>query len=106
MTDKLQEYAQLLINVGLNVQKDQYVVISSQVDCAYFARMCIAAAYEAGAKQVIMNWNDDFATRQYYLNAADEVFDSGFPVGSRASYRSFEKRRMLPYHCCEGSRKS
>lgn len=35
MTDKLQEYAQLLINVGLNVQKDQYVVISSQVDCAY-----------------------------------------------------------------------
>ena len=75
MTDKLQEYAQLLINVGLNVQKDQYVVISSQVYCAYFARMCIAAAYEAGAKQVIMNWNDDFATRQYYLNAADEVFD-------------------------------
>ena len=79
MTDKLQEYAQLLINVGLNVQKDQYVVISSQVDCAYFARMCIAAAYEAGAKQVIMNWNDDFATRQYYLNAADEVFDQVFP---------------------------
>lgn len=61
MTDKLQEYAQLLINVGLNVQKDQYVVISSQVDCAYFARMCIAAAYEAGAKQVIMNWNDVLA---------------------------------------------
>ena len=52
MTNKLKEYAQLLINVGLNVQKDQYVVISSQVDCAYFARMCIAAAYEAGAKQV------------------------------------------------------
>ena len=41
--------------------------------------MCIAAAYEAGAKQVIMNWNDDFATRQYYLNAADEVFDQVFP---------------------------
>ena len=79
MTNKLKEYAQLLINVGLNVQKDQYVVISSQVDCAYFARMCIAAAYEAGAKQVIMNWNDDFATRQYYLNAADEVFDQVFP---------------------------
>ena len=39
MTDNLQEYAQLLINVGLNVQKDQYVVISSQVDCAYFVRM-------------------------------------------------------------------
>ncbi len=26
-----------------------------------------------------MNWNDDFATRQYYLNAADEVFDQVFP---------------------------
>ena len=31
MTDKLQEYAQLLINVGLNVQKDQYVVILSLI---------------------------------------------------------------------------
>ena len=39
----------------------------------------INALDEAGAKQVIMNWNDDFATRQYYLNAADEVFDQVFP---------------------------
>ena len=33
MTDKLQEYAQLLINVGLNVQKDQYVVIRLCIFC-------------------------------------------------------------------------
>ena len=60
--------------------------------------MCIAAAYEAGAKQVVMNWNDDFATRQYYLNATDEVFDQVFHGEQAKLYRSFEKRRMLPYH--------
>ena len=39
MEQKLQEYARLLVRVGLNVQKGQRLVISSPVECAYFARM-------------------------------------------------------------------
>lgn len=79
MINKLEEYARLLIGVGLNVQKGQYVIVNSPVDCAKFARLCVKAAYEAGAKQVIMNWTDDFADRQYWLNADDSVFDEVFP---------------------------
>lgn len=34
MEEKLREYAKLLIEVGLNVQKGQTLVISCPVDCA------------------------------------------------------------------------
>ena len=34
MEEKFQEYAQLLIDIGLNVQKGQTLVISSPVECA------------------------------------------------------------------------
>lgn len=78
MVNKLEEYAHLVIEIGLNVQKGQYVIINSPVECAPFARLCVKAAYEVGAKQVIMNWRDDFIARQYWLNAADEVFDEVF----------------------------
>lgn len=69
-------YARLLIRVGLNVQKGQTVVISSPVDCAPFARLCAAEAYNAQCREVIMNWSDDFVMREKYLYADDSVFDS------------------------------
>ncbi|MBR3570454.1 MAG: aminopeptidase [Oscillibacter sp.] len=73
--ESLQEYARLLVRVGLNVQKEQRLVISSPVECAYFARMCAAEAYETGCKEVVMNWHDDAMTRMKYLCADNAVFD-------------------------------
>ena len=75
MNKKLQEYARLLIRVGLNVQKGQNLVISSPVECAFFARMCAEEAYAAGCREVIMNWHDDAMARLKYLHADDAVFD-------------------------------
>ena len=75
MENKLREYAKLLVEVGLNVQKGQTLLIQSPVDCAYFARLCADAAYDAGCREVVMNWGDDYLTRARYLHAADEVFD-------------------------------
>lgn len=75
MEEKLREYAQLLVRVGLNVQKGQRLVISSPVECAFFARMCAAEAYEIGCREVIMNWHDDTMARLKYLHADDTVFD-------------------------------
>ena len=73
---KFQEYARLLIEVGLNVQKGQDLVIACPVECAWFARLCAGAAYDAGCREVIMNWRDDALTRMKYLRAADQVFDA------------------------------
>ena len=47
LNEKLQEYARLLVRVGLNVAEGQRMVISSPVECAYFARMCAKEAYDA-----------------------------------------------------------
>ena len=73
--DKLKEYADLLVRVGVNVQKDQDLVITSQVDQAPFARLCVEAAYEAGARLVDVSWADDAITRMTCLSAAEETFD-------------------------------
>ena len=75
MNKKLQEYARLLIRVGLNVQKGQNLVISSPVECAFFARMCAEEAYAVGCREVIMNWHDDAMARLKYLHADDAIFD-------------------------------
>jgi len=76
MKEKLQKYARLLIEVGLNIQKGQNLIISSPIESAEFARMCAVAAYNAGCREVIMNWKDDISDRIKYLHAADDVFDT------------------------------
>ncbi|MBQ9522084.1 MAG: aminopeptidase [Oscillospiraceae bacterium] len=73
---RLQEYARLLVRVGLDVREGQRLVISAPVECAYFARMCAREAYDANCKEVVMNWCDDALTRMKYLRAADDVFDT------------------------------
>ena len=82
MEEKLKEYAQLLVRVGLNVRKGQTLVISSPVECAFFARLCAAEAYEAGCREVVMNWSDDVLGRMKYLHAEDDVFDTVPPVAA------------------------
>ena len=70
------DYADLLIKAGLNVQKGQRLVLACPVSEAFFARLCAKAAYEAGAKEVVMRWSDDDLTRYKYLYADDEIFDT------------------------------
>ena len=75
MEQKLREYAALLVQVGLNVQPGQRLVISSPVECAFFARLCASAAYDVGCREVVMNWHDDALAREKYLRADSSVFD-------------------------------
>ena len=79
MENKLREYAKLLIEVGLNVQKGQTVVIRCPVECAFFARLCASAAYDVSCREVVMRWTDDYMNRERFLRADDSVFDV-FPV--------------------------
>lgn len=71
----LWQYARLVIEVGVNLQKGQPVVINCPVDRADFARMLTTAAYDKGAKDVIINWRDDYCTREHWLRADDSLFD-------------------------------
>ena len=87
MNDKLKEYAQLLVRIGLNVQSGQQVNIFSSVDCAVLARACAEACYDAGAREVTVLWNDDIISRLKYLRSDDAVFDE-MPAWLKTFYDS------------------
>ena len=80
MNEKLiSKYARLVCGVGVNVQKGQPVMINCPVDCAYFARALTKEAYELGAKDVIINYRDDYCSREHWLHADDSGFDAVYP---------------------------
>lgn len=74
----LDKYANLCVKVGINIQKDQPLVITAPVEGAEFVRLLAKHAYEAGAKEVHVNWNDDELTRMKFEYAPMEVFEN-FP---------------------------
>ena len=88
MEQKLREYADLLIEIGVNIQPGQNLVIAAPVDCAHFARLCAKAAYARGCREVIMNWRDDELSREKYLHAAEDVFDT-VPRWTRHLYNDY-----------------
>ena len=90
MEEKLREYAALLAQVGLNIQPGQTLVISSPVECAGFARLCASAAYDAGCREVVMNWRDDALAREKFLRADSSVFDE-VPLWRRHFYNDYAR---------------
>lgn len=75
---RLNDYAKLTVEVGINLQKGQPLVISAPVEGADFVRLLAKNAYENGASDVFINWNDDTLTKLKYENAPMEVFEN-FP---------------------------
>ncbi|RLQ84719.1 aminopeptidase [Planomicrobium sp. Y74] len=71
---KMEQYAELTVYVGLNVQKDQHVLINTTTDTIEFTRLVVKKAYEAGAKNVHVNYSDPVQTRTHYELAPDEAF--------------------------------
>ena len=44
--EKLNQYAKLVVEVGVNAQPNQIVVIRTPIEGAYFARLMTKSAYE------------------------------------------------------------
>ncbi|MEH7115405.1 aminopeptidase [Neobacillus niacini] len=75
----LEKYAELAVKVGVNIQKGQTLVVNAGLDAAEFVRLVVKSAYETGAHNVIVNWNDDVVSRTKYELAPDEAFTT-YPV--------------------------
>ncbi|MBQ9736747.1 MAG: aminopeptidase [Clostridia bacterium] len=101
LEQKKKEYAALLIEVGLGIKKGMELYIHAPVDVADFARLCVSAAYDAGAKDVTVVWSDDFVTREHFLRAEDEVFDT--TLAWRMELLNGESRRGVPRLFIEAS---
>lgn len=75
----LEKYADLAVRVGVNIQKGQTLVVNAPISTADFVRQVAKSAYEAGAKNVHVEWNDDQLTRTKFDLAPDEAFTE-YPV--------------------------
>lgn len=73
------DYVRLLIREGVVLRPGQRLVLSAPVDQADFARLCAEEAYDAGCREVVMNWSDDALTRMRFLRAEGDVFDACAP---------------------------
>lgn len=68
-----EKLARLAVRKGVNVQKDQPLVISANIRDAAFVRMCVKEAYEAGVKEVSVEWRDEEITRMDYTYQSMET---------------------------------
>jgi len=59
LDERIKEYARLAIRKGLNVQEGQEVIINANLDQPDFIELLVKEAYEAKARRVIVNWNND-----------------------------------------------
>src|SRR5699024_887577 len=66
----LQErYADLVLKKGVNIQKNQALVINAPIEGVEFVRLVAKKAYDLGAKNVHINWADDELTFLKYRHA-------------------------------------
>ncbi|WP_117148844.1 aminopeptidase [Paraliobacillus zengyii] len=68
-----EKYAELALRTGVNLQKGQALMVNSSIEGADFTRIVVEKAYELGAKDVLVNWEDDALTLLKYQNAPEEV---------------------------------
>ncbi|MGO3780804.1 MAG: aminopeptidase [Enterococcus viikkiensis] len=68
----LNKYAHLITKVGVNIQKDDTVVVYASVEQAELARLVTKEAYQLGAAEVILQWNDDTIQRAFLSHAAED----------------------------------
>ncbi|MDW2879475.1 MULTISPECIES: aminopeptidase [Bacillaceae] len=86
---QLKKYAELAVRAGVNLQKNQLLIIHSDIQNAVFARLIQSAAYEAGASNVFIDWTDEQSAKEFYLHAADRDIDQ-FPDWQAARFRAWE----------------
>lgn len=76
LQQKIKRYADLAVTIGVNIQPEQELVINSPIECAEFARMLAESAYENGAREVTVMWNDEKFSKIKYMHSPVSVFES------------------------------
>ncbi|MGI6359455.1 MAG: aminopeptidase [Acholeplasmatales bacterium] len=93
----IKKLAHLAVRVGANVQKDQVVVIRSNLDSKDLTKEIVKEAYLSGARKVIVDWSYEEVSKLDYLHMSDEtlkevpdyvVSRSRYQVDSKACFIS------------------
>ena len=91
MEKEIQNYVELVIKKGINIQKGQILVINSPVETFEFTRKLVKKAYELGASEVVVHWSDEVCGKYKYLYGEESIFDI-FPDWQRESVEYYRKK--------------
>lgn len=73
LRDKIDSYAQLIVQRGVALEKGQELVILAPIELADFARTIAKEGWKSGASDVILVWRDDEITKLRLSNAEKSV---------------------------------
>ena len=90
----LKQYAEFIVRVGCNVQPGQTLILSAPLAAAPLARLCVRSAFEAGARDVRVDWSDDEVTRTRMELGSEEAL---------CDVKPYVLRSYLDYAESEGS---
>lgn len=79
MENRIEKYAAFLVQTALNVQKGETLIINAPAEEASFATLCAGAAYDAGARDVVVNFSDDGFARLRMQRAGVEALEDVKP---------------------------
>ena len=83
----LESYARLVVETGINLQKNQKLVVTAPIEGASFVRLLTEYAFDAGARDVIIDWNDEISKKIKYLKAPEDIFDE-YPDWKKQFYQA------------------
>ncbi|MBD7915247.1 aminopeptidase [Clostridium sp. Sa3CUN1] len=90
MKKLLDKYAKLAVKKGVNLQKNQVLLVNSPIECIDFARAIAKVAYEEGAKEVIVHYGDQTLQRLKLENASIDTLKE-VPNWIAESYNSYAR---------------
>lgn len=74
--ENLVKYADTIVRVGINLQKNDNVIINSDTDSLELLREVVRLCWRYGAKDVITRISDIDISKSFYDEGQDEVFDN------------------------------
>ncbi len=91
----IEKYAELIVKVGANVQKGQYVIIRTGVFEEEFASIVSRKCYEAGAKRVFVKWQSSVIDSIDYKYGSEDDLKHVFAFEEAEAKFSMDERPVL-----------
>lgn len=73
MKYKMKQYARLAIRSGVHLQEGQTLLIDADIHAYAFVRIAVKEAYEAGAKEVLVNYHDALLDQYAYVYESEQT---------------------------------
>ncbi len=90
----LKQYGEMAVKAGVNISKGQTLIINAPITAADLVHHCANAAYDAGAKEVVVHWSDEKLSRIKMEHTDLDVL---------CDVKPWLQNSYLEYICSEGS---